>query len=146
MGFVGFYRNWTGESSENLNCSQTGGIIYIKEREEERIVFGALYGDVIGSYYEVHCTKDYDFPLMAESTFTDDSVLIAAVCKIITIISAGKHEEQSILRLPSGKGQNEVMNFSEHSDFYSSPLLIRRQSQYTKSCFNTNGKNQSGTF
>jgi len=72
--------------------------------------------------------------------------IIAAVCIIITIISAGKHEEQSILRLPSGKGQNEVMNFSEHSDFYSSPVLIRRQSQYTKSCFNTNGKNQSGTF
>ena len=46
-------------------------------------MFGALYGDVIGSYYEVHCTKEYDFPLMAESTFTDDSVLIAAVCKTI---------------------------------------------------------------
>ena len=46
-------------------------------------MFGALYGDVIGSYYEVHCTKEYDFSLMAESTFTDDSVLIAAVCKTI---------------------------------------------------------------
>ena len=46
-------------------------------------MFGALYGDVIGSYYEVHCTKEYDFPLVAESTFTDDSVLIAAVCKTI---------------------------------------------------------------
>lgn len=46
-------------------------------------MFGAIYGDVIGSYYEVHCTKDYDFPLQEDSTFTDDSVLIAAVCKAI---------------------------------------------------------------
>ena len=46
-------------------------------------MFGAIYGDVIGSYYEVHCTKDYDFKFQRESTFTDDSVLIAAVCKAI---------------------------------------------------------------
>ena len=46
-------------------------------------MFGAIYGDVIGSYYEVHCTKDYNFELKSESTFTDDSVLIAAVCKAI---------------------------------------------------------------
>lgn len=46
-------------------------------------MFGALYGDIIGSYYENHCTKNYDFVLMSESTFTDDSVLIAAVCRTI---------------------------------------------------------------
>ena len=46
-------------------------------------MFGAVYGDVIGSYYELHCTKNYDFPFMRESTFTDDSVLIAAVCRTI---------------------------------------------------------------
>ena len=46
-------------------------------------MFGAIYGDVIGSYYEVHCTKDYDFPFQESSTFTDDSVLIAAVCRAI---------------------------------------------------------------
>ncbi len=46
-------------------------------------MFGAIYGDVIGSYYEVHCTKNYDFEFNKESTFTDDSVLIAAVCKAI---------------------------------------------------------------
>ena len=46
-------------------------------------MFGAIYGDVIGSYYETHCTKEYDFPFQKESTFTDDSVLIAAVCKAI---------------------------------------------------------------
>lgn len=46
-------------------------------------MFGAIYGDVIGSYYEVHCTKNYDFEFNKESSFTDDSVLIAAVCKAI---------------------------------------------------------------
>lgn len=46
-------------------------------------MFGAIYGDVIGSYYENHCTKEYDFPFQADSSFTDDSVLIAAVCRAI---------------------------------------------------------------
>lgn len=46
-------------------------------------MFGAIYGDVIGSYYEVHCTKKYDFEFNKDSSFTDDSVLIAAVCKAI---------------------------------------------------------------
>ena len=46
-------------------------------------MFGAIYGDVIGSYYEVHCTKNYDFEFNKDSTFTDDSVLIAAVCRAI---------------------------------------------------------------
>lgn len=46
-------------------------------------MFGAIYGDVIGSYYELRCTKDYDFPFQKDSFFTDDSVLTAAVCKTI---------------------------------------------------------------
>lgn len=46
-------------------------------------MFGAIYGDVIGSYYESRCTKDYDFPFQRESTFTDDTVLTVAVCKAI---------------------------------------------------------------
>jgi len=46
-------------------------------------MFGAIYGDVIGSHYEIYCTKEYDFPFAADSTFTDDSVLTAAVCKTI---------------------------------------------------------------
>ena len=46
----------------------------MKDGKRGDAMFGAIYGDVIGSYYEVHCTKAYDFPLMAESSFTDDSV------------------------------------------------------------------------
>ena len=46
-------------------------------------VFGAIYGDIIGSYYETHCTKVYDFEFQKDSTFTDDTVLTVAVCKAI---------------------------------------------------------------
>lgn len=46
-------------------------------------MFGAVYGDIIGSYYETHCTKDYNFDFHNESTFTDDTVLTVAVCKAI---------------------------------------------------------------
>ncbi len=46
-------------------------------------MFGAFYGDVIGSEYENACTKDYDFPFKRESHFTDDSVMTAAVCRAI---------------------------------------------------------------
>lgn len=46
-------------------------------------MFGAIYGDIIGSYYELHCTKNYDFHFEKSSCFTDDSVLIAAVCEAI---------------------------------------------------------------
>lgn len=48
-------------------------------------MFGAIYGDIIGSYYEVHCTKDYNFAFHRDSAFTDDSVMTAAVCKAILI-------------------------------------------------------------
>ena len=46
-------------------------------------MYGAIFGDVIGSYYEVHCTKDYDFDFHKDSCFTDDTVLTASVCDAI---------------------------------------------------------------
>ena len=46
-------------------------------------MLGAIYGDVVGSYYEVHCTKDYNFELQKDSTFTDDTLLNVAVFKAI---------------------------------------------------------------
>ena len=59
------------------------GLWYNEGKKEGEAMFGAIYGDIIGSYYEVHCTKDYNFEFNNESFFTDDSVLIAAVCKAI---------------------------------------------------------------
>lgn len=49
------------------------------------MIWGAVYGDIIGSYYEVHSTKDFDFPFQSSSTFTDDTVMTAAVCEAILI-------------------------------------------------------------
>ncbi len=47
-------------------------------------MFGAVCGDIIGSYYERHSTKQYDFQLLhRSSTFTDDSIMTAAVCDAI---------------------------------------------------------------
>jgi len=53
--------------------------------QEVFALLGAIYGDIIGSYYEVHCTKDYDFPFQKDSTFTDDSVLTTATAKAILL-------------------------------------------------------------
>ena len=43
-------------------------------------MFGAIVGDVIGSYYEFFNSKSYDFKLFNEKTrFTDDTVLSFAI-------------------------------------------------------------------
>lgn len=43
-------------------------------------MLGALTGDTIGSVYEFHNTKDYDFTLFeANSNYTDDSIMTMAV-------------------------------------------------------------------
>lgn len=45
-------------------------------------MIGAIIGDIVGSYYEVHRVKTKDFPLLRpESTFTDDTVLSVAVAE-----------------------------------------------------------------
>ena len=43
-------------------------------------MLGALTGDTIGSVYEFHNTKEYNFPLFQErSSYTDDSIMTMAV-------------------------------------------------------------------
>ena len=43
-------------------------------------MLGAIIGDIIGSAYEFHNTKDYNFTLfLSDSAFTDDSVMTMAV-------------------------------------------------------------------
>lgn len=49
------------------------------------MIWGAVYGDIIGSYYEVHRTKDFNFPFQSSSAFTDDTVMTAAVCEAILL-------------------------------------------------------------
>ena len=43
-------------------------------------MLGAIIGDTIGSVYEFHNTKDYNFKMfLPESIYTDDSVMTMAV-------------------------------------------------------------------
>lgn len=43
-------------------------------------MLGAITGDTVGSVYEFHNTKDYDFTLfLSESGYTDDSVMTMAI-------------------------------------------------------------------
>ena len=45
-------------------------------------MYGAIFGDIVGSVYEFHNTHDYDFRLLSEySDFTDDTVMTLAVAK-----------------------------------------------------------------
>ena len=45
-------------------------------------MLGAIIGDTVGSIYEFHNTKDYDFALFnSESGYTDDSVMTMAVAR-----------------------------------------------------------------
>jgi ADP-ribosylglycohydrolase len=47
-------------------------------------MIGAIAGDIIGSAYEFHRTKNYDFQLFeVESNYTDDTVLTVAVADCI---------------------------------------------------------------
>ena len=49
--------------------------------KDKRIaLMGAICGDIIGSVYEFHPTKNYDFQLFRrKSTFTDDTVMTCAI-------------------------------------------------------------------
>lgn len=47
-------------------------------------MLGAIIGDIVGSYYEIHKIKTKEFPLFRpESRFTDDTVLTIAVAEHI---------------------------------------------------------------
>ena len=56
-------------------------------------MLGAITGDTVGSAYEFHNTKDYDFRLfLPESNYTDDTVMTMAVAHTlgmeVTFLSA----------------------------------------------------------
>jgi ADP-ribosylglycohydrolase len=51
---------------------------------KEKLIIGAIAGDIIGSVYEFHNVKTVDFDLFChKSTFTDDSVLTLATMNAI---------------------------------------------------------------
>jgi ADP-ribosylglycohydrolase len=55
-------------------------------------MYGAVFGDIIGSTYELHNVKTVDFPpFPAGSTFTDDTVMTIAVAEKLLTQSQSKH-------------------------------------------------------
>lgn len=58
-------------------------------------MLGAVTGDVVGSVYEFHNTKDYNFKLFTPvSNFTDDSIMSFAVARWLLV--DGKHSLQTL--------------------------------------------------
>ena len=58
-------------------------------------MLGAIIGDTVGSAYEFHNTKDYNFKLfLSESNYTDDSVMTMAVAS--WLLSDPKHTYQRL--------------------------------------------------
>ena len=67
-------------------------------------MFGAIYGDVIGSYYEVHCTKDYNFELKekyandCKMILRGDSDLIDFIDNYPSELSGGMRQRIALIR------------------------------------------------
>ena len=58
-------------------------------------MLGAIIGDTVGSVYEFHNTKDYDFTLFnAESGYTDDSIMTMAVAR--WLLTDSEHTYQKL--------------------------------------------------
>jgi len=59
---------------------------------------GAICGDIIGSVYEFHPTKDPNFKLFTpRTTFTDDTVMTCAVAE--WLISDSKHSHRELIKI-----------------------------------------------
>lgn len=59
-------------------------------------MLGAIVGDIVGSVYEFHNTKDYNFHMFTPgSRFTDDTVMTCAVAKWLTIDDS--HDKNSLV-------------------------------------------------
>ena len=68
-------------------------------------MIGAIIGDVVGSVYEFHNTKDYDFALLTpRRTFTDDTVMTMAVAQ--WLIEDPGHHHKTLVRLMQDFGHD----------------------------------------
>lgn len=76
-------------------------------------MLGAIYGDIIGSWYEGHPTKDYNFPLLKQSEFTDDSVMTIAVCR--AILSNGEHITRKQLK---SRGYEYAVRYKQYYSYF----------------------------
>ena len=67
-------------------------------------IIGAVCGDIIGSAYEFHKTKDYWFKLLTpQSKFTDDTVMTCAVAE--WLMDDPKHSHEKLVEIMHRYGE-----------------------------------------
>lgn len=67
-------------------------------------IIGTVCGDIIGSIYEFHPTKDPNFKLFtSQSTFTDDTVMTCAVAE--WLIEDPKHTHEQLVKIMHRYGE-----------------------------------------
>jgi len=101
-------------------------------------VFGAICGDIIGSYYEMNCTKEYDFELFKkESCFTDDTVLTVAVCdailynpKVIGIFEQNNRAAEYAYRYKQYYKRYPYAGFGQMFQEWAYNPVLRKQKSY----------------
>lgn len=65
---------------------------------ENKGIIGAICGDIIGSAYEFHKTKDMDFELFTpKSKFTDDTVMTCAVAE--WLLTDPEHTHEKLIKI-----------------------------------------------
>ena len=68
-------------------------------------IIGAVCGDIIGSAYEFHKTKDWNFKLFSpRSTFTDDTVMTCAVAE--WLMDDPKHTHEGLVKVMHRYGED----------------------------------------
>ena len=68
-------------------------------------IIGTVCGDIIGSAYEFHKTKDWNFKLFSpRSTFTDDTVMTCAVAE--WLMDDPKHTHEGLVKIMHRYGED----------------------------------------
>lgn len=76
-------------------------------------MLGAVYGDIIGSWYEAHATKNYNFPFHSKSEFTDDTVMTIAVCKAIL-----ENDSEIKVSQIKSRGYEYAVRYKQYYSYY----------------------------
>ena len=84
---------------------------------KERLILGAIAGDIIGSVYEFHNVKTTDFDLFCDKTeFTDDSVLTLATMDVLLNQKSYAKTYQAYGRKYPNRGYGGNFHYWIHSD------------------------------
>ena len=78
-------------------------MLYLRKGED---MYGAIFGDIVGSPYEFNSIDTTDFPLITkDSMFTDDSVMTIAVAEVL--LALGKRPQEDKVKEELIKGMRK---------------------------------------